>query len=33
MALQGNCIYYEIVDTGETEEVNVTHLIKIYLMT
>ena len=25
MALQGNCIYYEIVDTGETEEVNVTH--------
>tara|TARA_B100001939_G_C16717572_1_gene519775 strand:- start:73 stop:468 length:396 start_codon:yes stop_codon:yes gene_type:complete len=25
MALQGNCIYYELVETGETEEIKVIH--------
>ena len=25
MALQGDCIYYSLVDTGETQEVNVIH--------
>jgi len=25
MALQGNCIYYSLVETGETEEINVIH--------
>jgi len=25
MALEGNCIYYSLVETGDTEEINVIH--------